>query len=150
MSKPSFHAVLAAAETVFEKAELPVVHVHAAVKGNALGVDPELVSLENMIVEHGAEEIVCRADRVKVAREMEIDVLHRHDLRIAAARSSPLDPEHGAERGLAKCDDDPFADSGKPVGKADGSSRLALACGGGGDRRHKDEFALFAAAVHDA
>jgi len=43
-----------------------------------------------------------RSDGVKVAGEVEIDILHRHDLGIAAAGGAALDAERRAERRLAQ------------------------------------------------
>ncbi len=62
-----------------------------------------------MIVEHGGKQVVRRADGVKVAREVQIDVFHGHDLRISAARRAAFDAEYGAERRFAQRDDDLFA-----------------------------------------
>jgi hypothetical protein len=41
---------------------------------------------------------------MEIAGEMQIDVLHGDDLRIAAAGGSALDAEHGAERRLAQAE----------------------------------------------
>ena len=54
-----------------------------------------------MVVEHGGEQVVRRADGVKVAGEVQVDVLHRHDLRVAAAGRAALASEYRAERRLA-------------------------------------------------
>ena len=53
-------------------------------------------------LEHRGEQIVRRADRVQVAGEVEVHLLHRHDLRVAAAGRAALDPEDRPERGLAE------------------------------------------------
>ena len=55
-------------------------------------------------VEHRGEQVVRGADRVDVAGEVEVHVLHRHDLRVAAAGRAALDPEHRAERRLAQAE----------------------------------------------
>ena len=79
-------AVLAAAEAVFDVAKLAVVHVHAAAKNDLFGIDMERVALEDMVIQHGAQKVVRRADSVEIAREVQVDVLHRDDLGISAAR----------------------------------------------------------------
>jgi hypothetical protein len=53
--------------------------------------------MEEMRLEHRGEEVVRGPDCVDVSREMEVDLLHRDDLRAAAARSATLDPEHRSE-----------------------------------------------------
>ncbi len=51
---------------------------------------------------------------MEVAGEVEVDVLHRHDLRIAAAGRAALDAEAGAEAGLAQRRDGLLADALRP------------------------------------
>lgn len=46
------------------------------------------------------EQIVCGSDGMNVAREMEIEIFHRNNLRIAAARRAPFDAERRTHRGL--------------------------------------------------
>jgi hypothetical protein len=38
-------------------------------------------------------------DRMKVARKMQVDVFHRHNLRITAAAAPPLTPKQGPRLG---------------------------------------------------
>ena len=67
------------------------------------------------------------ADGVEIAGEMQVDVLHRHDLGVAAAGRPTLDAETRAKRGFAQADHRLFADPVEPVAKPDGGRRLALA-----------------------
>ena len=90
-----------AAETVDDKAKLTVVHVDAALPGYLSRVDVEGVALINMVVEHGCQEIVCGADGVEVAGEVEVYVLHRDDLCVAASGSSSLYAENRPEGRLS-------------------------------------------------
>ena len=53
---------------------------------------------------NAAREVVGRADRVDVAGQVEVEVLHRDDLAVAAAGRAALDPEHRPERRLADAD----------------------------------------------
>ena len=62
----------------------------------------ELVAVHQMAVDHGREQVVGHADGVDVAGEVEVEVLHGHDLRVAAAGGAALDAEHRAQRGLAQ------------------------------------------------
>ena len=86
-----------------------------------------------MVVQHGGQQVVGRADGVEIAGEVEVDVLHGHHLRVAAARRAALDAEHRAEGRLAQGDDAVFTDAPQSIGEADGRSGLALARRSGGD-----------------
>src|SRR6478736_6157480 len=70
---------------------------------------------------------------MEVAGEMEVDILHRHDLGIAAAGCTTLHAEAGAKTRLAHADDRLLADMIEGVAKPDGGRGLALAC-----RRRRD------------
>ena len=82
---------------------------------------------------------------------MEVDVLHRYDLGIAAAGRAALDAEHGAERGLAQGDHGVLAYLAQAVGESDAGGGLALARGRGCDGGHEDELAvgLFRVVTHE-
>ena len=67
-----------------------------------------------MGLDHGREQVVGRADRVDVAREVEVQVLHRHDLGVATAGGAALDPEDRPERGLAQAEHGPVTDVPEP------------------------------------
>jgi len=57
--------------------------------------------VRDVIVEHGGEQIMSCTDSVEITSEMQIDVFHRHNLRIATAGSAALDTETRAERRFA-------------------------------------------------
>ena len=104
MSKPVWRgiAVRLAAEPDRNVAQRAVVDVDAAAPADRQGVDAELVPVQDVRLEHRGEQVVRRADRVDVAGEVEVQILHRHDLRVAATGRAALDPEHGPERRLAQ------------------------------------------------
>ncbi len=138
----SGHAVGFAAETVHHEAKLAVVHIHAALPGDAARVDVQGVALLDVVVQHRGQQIVRRADGVEVAGEVEVDVLHGHHLGVSAAGGTALDAEDGAERRLAQSDGNVLADTSEPVGKADGRGSLTLARRGGRDSGDKDQLAV--------
>jgi hypothetical protein len=70
---------------------------------------------------------------VEVAREVQVEDLHRHDLAVAAARRPALDPEGRAHRRLADRHRRPLSDVGERLPEADRGGGLALAERGGGD-----------------
>ena len=67
------------------------VHVHTAFPGDAAGVDVERVALLDGVVDHGGQQVVGGTDGVDVAGKVEVDVLHGHDLGVAAAGRAALD-----------------------------------------------------------
>ena len=95
-----------------------------------------------MVVEHGGEQVVGRADGVEVAREVQVDVLHGNDLRVTAAGGTALHAEHGAERGLSQGHGALDAATAQGIGQADGRGGLALARGRGVDGGHEHELGL--------
>src|SRR6185369_7448773 len=109
-------------------------------------VEPERVALRQMIVEHRGQQVVRGRDRVHVAGEVQIDIFHRRDLGMAAARPASLHAEHGAERGLADRHDRALAEAPEPVGQPDRRRRLSFARRGRRHRRHEDEGSVGTAA----
>ena len=96
-------------------------------------VDAELVAVEDVRVDERRQQVVRRRDRVQVAGEVEVQVLHRHDLRVAAAGGAALDAEDRAERRLAEAEDRLAADVAEALRERDRGGRLALA-----GRRRRD------------
>ena len=123
-------------------AKRPVVHVDGAPPRDAAGVDIELVAPIDVVVDQRREQIVGGADRMEVAGEVEVDVLHRHDLRVAAAGRAALHPEAGAKRRLADADDRLLADVVQRIAKADRGRGLALARRRWGDGGDEDQLAV--------
>jgi hypothetical protein len=79
---------------------------------------------------------------VKVAGEMQVDIFHRHDLRIAAACRAALDSEARAERGLTKAAHGLLADAVQSVREADRRRGLAFAGRCRADGRDEDQLAV--------
>ncbi len=132
-------AVDTAAETRDDVAQGTVVHVHATAPRDRDRIDAELVAVQQVRVDHGAEQVVGSRDRMQVAGEVEVQVLHRHDLRVAAARGTALDAEDGAERGLAQREHRLAAEHAETLGERHRRRRLALARRGRRDRGHVDQ-----------
>ena len=130
-------AVLGAAEPADDVAQLPVGDVDRPPPRDRR--DLRLVAMEPVRVDERREQVVRRRDRVHVAGEVEVDVLHRHDLRVAAARRAALDPEHRPERRLPQRENRAPADLAEPLRQRDRGRRLPLARRRRRDRRHVDE-----------
>ena len=140
-------AVGDAAERADDLAQRAVVHVHDAAPDDAARVDAELVAPVDVVVDQRRQQIVRGGDGVEVAGEVEVDVLHRHDLRIAAAGRAALDAEIRPERGLAHADDRLLADAVQAVAEADRRRGLAFAGRRRVDRGDEDQLAVLAAAL---
>ncbi len=91
-----------AAQRRDDLAQRPVVHVHHAAPHHPARIEAERVAPIDVIVQHRGEEIVGRGNGMEVAREMEVDVLHRDDLRIPAACCAALHAERRTQRRLAQ------------------------------------------------
>ena len=118
-----------------DMAEGTVVHVEGAWPGDGVGVELELIAVEEVGVDEGGEEVVGGGDGVEVAMKVEVDLVRGFDLGAAAAGGSALHAEDGAEGGLAGGDDGALADVLEALDEADGGDGLAFAgdggCGGG-------------------
>ena len=143
-------AVHLAAQAVHDEAQLAVVHIHAALPGDAAGVDVQRVALLDAVVDHGGQQVVGGADGVQVPGEVQVDVLHGHHLCVAAAGCAALDAEHGAQAGLAQAEHGLFAQGVHGVGQAHAGGGLALTGGGGADGSDQDQLALLFRVVDQA
>ena len=119
-----------------------VVHVQAALPSDATWVDAQLVALVDVVINQRRERVVGRGDGVEVTGEVEVDVLHRHDLRVAATGRAALDPHDGAEGGLTQRDHGVVAEEREGVGKPDEHRGLALPGGGWGHAGDQDKLRL--------
>ena len=142
-------AVLGTAEAADDIAQRAVRDIDRAPPGD--GADLRLVPVEPVRVDEGGEQVVRRRDRVHVAREVEVDVLHRHHLGVAAAGGAALDAEDGAERRLAQRQDRATADLPEALRQRHGRRGLALTGGRRRDRRDVDQLrvGLVGEAVED-
>ena len=115
--------------------------MHAAPRHPA-AVDAERVAPIDVVVDQRREQIVRRCDGMEIAGEMEVDVLHRHDLGIAAAGGAALHAERRAERGLAQAQHRLLADVVERVGQSDRRGGLAFAGRRRRDGGDEDELAV--------
>ncbi len=145
-------AVPRATQADDDLAQCGVLDVHDAVPEDGERVDVQAAQVdaregavgEPPLVEHAPVDgrrgqVVRHAHGVNVAGEVQVKVLHRHDLRVPAAGRAALDAKGGAHGGLADAGEHPVAELGaQRLGEAHGGGRLALAEGRGGDRRDVD------------
>ena len=95
-----------------------------------------------MIVNDGRQKIMRRRDRVKISRKMEINVFHRHDLSVAAARRAAFKPEARPQRRLAKRHRRLFSLPVESVRQADARRRFSFPRRRRVNRRHQHQFAV--------
>src|SRR5467141_4429589 len=134
--------VFRAAEARDDVAQLAVVHVEAPREQDPRGIDVQFVPVEDVRIQDRGDQVVRGADRVDVAREVQVDLLHREDLGSAAARRSALRAEHGPEGRLADGDNAlrPEAIQGLP--ETDRREGLPLSISGRGRAGDEDELPL--------
>ena len=96
-------AVLAAAEADDDVAQRPVADVEDPRPEDPVRVDAERVLVVEAVVDERAGQVVGRADGVDVAGQVEVEVLHRDDLAVAAAGGAALDPEDRARATAGGC-----------------------------------------------
>src|SRR5438132_5909606 len=134
--------VLRSAEARDDVAQLAVVHVEAPREQDPRGIDVQLVPVEDVRVQDRGDQIVRGADRVDVAREVQVDLLHREDLGSASARRPALRAEHGPEGGLTDRDEAlrPEAIQGLP--ESDRGEGLPLSLSGRGGAGDEAELPL--------
>ena len=131
-----------AVEADFDAPQGAIVQIDHPRPQDVLGVDVTVVAVEQVIVEHSRGKVVRRADGVHIAGEVEIDVLHRHDLGIATAGGPALDAERRAQRGLAQRGDHRLADLGQTLGEPDVDGGLAFTRRSRRDGGAEDELAV--------
>ncbi len=113
--------------------QVPVVHVHAASPRDRERVETRGIAVMEVRIDQCREQVVRRGDGMEVAGEMQIEVLHRDDLRVAATRCAALHAEDGAERGLPQAEHRLAAELPEPLRERDRRRRLPLA-----GRRRRD------------
>ena len=135
------HTVRRAAQAGDHVAQRAVVDVQAALPGHPPRVDAEGISLVDVVVDERGQRVVGAGDRVEIAGEVQVDLLHRHHLGVSAARGAALDAHYRAERRLAQRDHGVLAQLRQRVRQADQRGGLALARRRRRDTGDQDELA---------
>ena len=135
-------AVRSAAEAQHDVAERPVVHVERALPEDLLRVDAKVVAVMEAAVQHCRQQVVRGCDGMEVAREVEVDPVHGHDLGAAAPGAPALEPEHGADGRLAERHHRARSRPTERLGQADGHRGLAVPRRRRRDGGHHHELAV--------
>ena len=122
--------------------QLAVIHVQTPAERDPVRIDAQFVALVDVVVNDRRQQVVGCGDRMHVPREVQVDVLHRHDLRIAAACSSALESEHRSKTWLPHGHHGVFSQQVQRISQADGGSGLAFTGFCRVDGRDQDQFAI--------
>ena len=80
---------------------------------------------------------------MEIACKMQVQIFHRNDLCITAARCTAFDPEARAKGWLTQCDDRLFPQLTECLSETDARCRLAFSRRRRVDGCHKDQFSFF-------
>ena len=123
----SWHAISNAAKSVNNISELAIIHVNTAFPHHAAWINVEVITLLDVVIQHGGAEVVCSADGVEVSGKVKVDVLHRNYLGIAATCSTALDTKNRAQRRLSKSQHGRLSQAGQGICQTYRGSGLSLA-----------------------
>ena len=95
----------------------------------------------DVIADDRGQRVRRRRDGVHITGEVQVDVLHRHDLRITATGCAALDTHDRPLRRFADRHHRLVPGHAHRIGQPDQGGGLALACGCGAHRRDQHELA---------
>src|SRR5439155_15096456 len=107
-----------------------IIHVHGAAPGDPAGIETERIAPINVVVHKRGQQVVRNRDGMEVTGEMQIDVFHRQNLRIAAAGRAALPTKAWAQARFAQADDRLLSNTVQCVAKPHGRCSFTLAGGG--------------------
>ena len=125
-----------------DAAQGPVIHVDDTAPCHPARVDLQFVPPVDMVIYHGAQKGMRTGDRMEIAGEMEVHILHRHYLRVSAASRPALHPEVRPQGSFSDADHRVPADRVEAVAETDRSGCLALTGRSRVDRGDKDKPAV--------
>ncbi|GBC94220.1 hypothetical protein HRbin16_00001 [bacterium HR16] len=105
-------------------------------------IEARRVTVMNMRLYHGSQQVVRRRYRVNVAGEVEVDVIRRICLRFSSACTASFDPKDRSQRRLSDTYGGSFSDPAQGVAKPDSGNRFAFTCRRWGNGGHYDELSL--------
>ena len=134
-------SILAAAQPDDGPTDRAVADVDDTRPLDRLSLDAHRIPVVKAVVNECGRQVVRGANRVVVAGQVQVEVLHWDHLAVASSGSAALDPEHWPEGWLPDGYGGPPADSTESLGKPDGRRRLALAEWRRRDGRHDNVLA---------
>ena len=136
------HAVCLCSQPHHNIAQNPVIHIHAPFPENLPGIDPQPVSLLNMIVQKSRQKIVGRGNGVKIPCKVQIQILHRHNLGITAAGSPSLDSKARPQGRLPQSQHGLFPQTAQRICQPNAGSSLSLPCRSGINGSHQHQLSV--------
>ena len=103
---------------------------------NRIGVNSEHISMMQMIVDHRCQQIVSHPNSVDIPGKMQVKLLHRHDLAIAATGSATFDTKRRSHRRLADCHHRSMPARRQGLPQSDGRGGFAFTKGRRSNCRH--------------
>ena len=132
-----------AAQTVGHEAQLSVIHIHAAFPGNTAWVDVQSVTLIDVVVQHSSQQVVCCADCVHIAGEVQVDVFHRNNLCVTAACSAAFYAKYWTERWLTQCNHYVFTNFFQTVSQTNGGGGFTFTSWGWANCSYQNQFTVW-------
>lgn len=136
------HSVCFSAKAVYNASKLTVIHIYASFPGDLSRIDIQSVALENVVVDHSCQQVVCCTDCMEVTGEVKVDIFHWNNLCVSAACCSAFYTEDRSKRWLAKCNHCFFTDSGKSVYQTYRSCCFSFSCRCRVDGCNEDQFSI--------
>ena len=84
----SRHTIGLSAESVYDITKLTVVHIYTTFPGDLSRVNVQSISLEDVVVDHGCQQVVSCADGMEVTGKVQVNIFHRNYLCVSAAGCS--------------------------------------------------------------
>ena len=84
--KARFNWLAITAERCDDRTKGAVIHVHHPTPSHFARINPKSIAPIKVIIDHGRQQVMGGCNGVKVAREMEIDLVHRDNLGVPATR----------------------------------------------------------------
>ena len=123
-------------------AQRHIIHIHTAVPTDAERVNIQRVIVPEAGVNHRRQQVIGCADGVNVTGEVQVDLFHRHCLRVPSAAGAALDPESRAHRRLAHGRHGLLPDMAHGLGQAQSDHGFALSQRGRRNGGDQNEFGI--------
>ena len=136
------HAVDLATQTNDNIPQSPVIHIQATLDLNPPGVNAQCISLLEVVVQHGAAQVIGRSDRVHIPGEMKVDILHGQHLGISSSCSASLDTKHRSQRGFPQRNDSLLANFSHGLSQTGCGGGFTLTSRGGIDGGHQHQLTV--------
>ena len=95
-----------------------------------------------MVFHHRRQEIMGGADGMDVSGKVEVDIIHRENLRVTGTARPTLDPKDRPDGGFPKRQDHPFSLTPHRFGQPNGGGGFSLSGLGRGHGGDQDQLAV--------